>query len=112
MDGRRFDTGQVLAMGILNKQAPQSNLPVGATLQDVDEDDLSLDTLQRGLISGGLEAAMYYGAWRIWKTSDTTYAGELMQYRSVTDTFADLNIDDALEKAVYWAAICYGEGKL
>jgi len=107
IDNRRFDTGQVLEAGILLITPPRTKCPDASKLVDVDEEDLSEKTLRAGLEQGGLEAPMYYGCWRIWKT-DSEFSGELMQYRAMTEHFADLPIDEALEKAMEWGAACYG----
>ena len=107
MDNRRWNTGQVLKGGILNKEPPQSKLPDGAKLESVDELDTTEATLRKGLESGGLRASMYYGCWKIWRT-ERGYSGELLQYRSVTDEFSDVTLADALEKASEWASGCDG----
>ena len=107
MDNRRWDTSMILAGGILGIAPPKSACPPDAALTDVDEDDLSRGTLRAGLEAGGLDASMYYGVWKIWRTA-AGFSGELMQYRSVTDSFTDQPIDKALEKAEEWAGGCYG----
>lgn len=94
-------------MGILDLPVPTSGCPKGAVLASVDEEDLSEETLRQGLEAGGLAAAMYYGCWKVWKT-DAGFSGELMQYRSVTDDFEDLPLDEALERASEWGYACYG----
>jgi hypothetical protein len=107
MDNRRWDTGAILAGGILNITPPKSLCPPDTVLVDVDEEDLSDGTLRAGLEAGGLSASMYYGVWKIWRTA-AGFSGQLMQYRSVTDSFTDRPLDEALEKALEWAGGCYG----
>jgi hypothetical protein len=105
MDHTKLDSGQVLAAGILNRSMPTSHCPDDAQLQDVDEDHP--EAFRSGLEAGGLKASMYYGCWSIWKT-DQGYSGELFQYRSCTEAFANQSIEHALEKAHEWYEGCYG----
>jgi len=107
MDERRFDTGQLLDMGILNLPLPQTRRKNSAGLIEVDQDEYTEESLRGGLEAVGLCASQYYGCWRIWKT-DTGYSGELLQYRVVTEEFTDKDIEFALEKAEEWVAGCYG----
>jgi len=107
IDDRRLNSGQVLAAGILGIAPPKTRCPDPGALVGVDEEDLREETLLAGLNAGGLDAPMYYGCWRIWKTA-TGFSGELMQYRAMTDQFADAAIEFALQKAQEWGAACYG----
>lgn len=107
MDNRRFNTTQLLTLGILDLPTPKQEVPSKAKLQHVDEDDIQEDTLRKGLLIGGLSASMYYGCWSIWGT-DNGYSGELLQYRSVTDKFKNESLKIALEKALEWAQGCRG----
>lgn len=107
MDNRRWNTQQILDGGILGITPPKSRRPADATLQNVDEEDLSDGTLRAGLEAGGLRASMYYGCWSIWRT-DAGFSGALMQYRAVTDEFSDVPLERALERAFEWGAACYG----
>lgn len=107
VDNRRWNTQQIIDGGILSRPMPESKRPGDAKLVSVDDDDLSPETLKRGLEAGGLRAYQYYGCWEIWKTKNG-YSGELFQYRAVTDSFDDVSIDDAVQKAETWASNCYG----
>lgn len=107
MDKRRWNTGQVLASGILGLPAPKSAKPRGTKLVEVDEEDLSPETLRAGLLQGGLTASMYYGCWHIWKTA-AGFSGELFQYHQITERFADLPLEEAVEQAAEWGSACYG----
>lgn len=107
MDNRRWNTGQVIAGGILNIKPPASDRPSGVDLALVEEGEWSEESLRTGLENGGLNASMYYGCWSIWKT-ENGYSGELMQYRAVTGKFQGYSLEDALEKAEEWASGCEG----
>lgn len=107
IDSTRWNTEQVLNAGVLNRPSPTSRKPKDAVLAEVDEDDLSEATLLAGFAAGGLNASMYYGCWRVWKTP-VGFSGELMQYRTCTDAFDDLPLAEAFAKAREWAAACYG----
>jgi len=105
MDTRKLDTGQVLAAGVLNITAPESSVPEGFEGWSVEEFGWSDENLRSGLEQGGLTASMYYGCWDIWEIGDR-FDGQLLQYRSVTDSFSGEDIDFALEKAIEWAEGC------
>lgn len=107
MDNRKLNTRQIIDAGILGIKAPDRRCPADAKLQRVGEDEISENILRAGLEAGGLTASMYYGCWDIWRT-ESGFSGELLQYRSVTDQFTDAPIEQALEKAVEWAAGCCG----
>jgi hypothetical protein len=107
IDDTKWDSGEVLAHGVLRRPGLRSKCPADAKLTNVDEEKTDAETLRAGLSAGGLNASMYYGLWRIWK-ADTGYDGELMQYRNLTDTLQGATIEQAIEKAQEWAEACYG----
>ena len=107
IDHTKWDTGQVLAHGVLNRPIPKSSLPADAKLTSVQEEDFNEKKARDGLLAGGLHAAMYYGCWSIWKDGDR-YSGELMQYRNVTDRLEQASLDEAVEKAEEWFSVSYG----
>lgn len=107
MDDRRFNTGQLLDMGILDMPKPTSKCPDRAALAEIEQEDYTEESLRAGLESGGIAASQYYGVWKIWKT-ESGFSGELLQYRAVTDEFTDISLDDALDKAEEWLEGCYG----
>lgn len=98
IDNTRWDTGQALANGVLDRRMPESKCPADAKLESVDEEGFSEEKARAGLEAGGLTASMYYGCWSIWKT-DVGFSGELMQYRNVTDRLQNATLDEAVEKA-------------
>lgn len=81
--------------------------PDDAVLVDVDEDDISEDTLRADLESGGLNSFMVHGCWAIWKT-ESGFCGNLSQHHSITESFSDLSLDAATEMAREWALYCRG----
>lgn len=91
---------------IINKLPPDSARPTGVDLQVLD-DPVNEDILREMLLKGGIDAAWYYGCWCIWKDGDA-YNGELMQYRSLTDSFTKATLDEAVEKAEKWSSATYG----
>lgn len=106
MDNRRLNTSEVLFSGILEKPAPISNAPSDVKLADITY-DWTEESIREGIEKGGVTASMYYGCWKVWKTEEF-YNGELLQYRSITDSFENATIEEALEKAVEWANSCDG----
>lgn len=107
MDTRKFDTGQLMDMGILDMPKPISKCSDRSTLVEIEQENYDEVSLRAGLESGGIRASQYYGVWNIWKTPGG-YSGELFQYRVVTEEFADQPIEFALEKAECWLEECYG----
>jgi hypothetical protein len=109
IDKTKWDTGQAFMAGVLGREAPRTQCPyLPKALHRVDEDE-PIDAIRPNLEAGpGVDAPMYYGCWRIWKQADGLYAGELMQYRNMTDKFVDATLDDAMAKASEWHAVSYG----
>jgi hypothetical protein len=107
MDERRLSTADVLASGILNKPAPRTGRPQNVEFASVYEDEWTRQSLEDGLQAGGVEGAFYYGCWAGWKT-ESGYSGELLQYRSVTDSFENVDLDEAVSKLGLWAVRCTG----
>lgn len=107
VDNTKWDSGQVIMNGVLDRPMPRSSRPVDSVLASVDEDDAGEEKLRKGLEAGGLSASMYYGCWAIWKTTEG-FSGELMQYRNCTDSFRDQPMEVALEKAEEWFLVSYG----
>lgn len=106
IDNRKLSTADVLMSGILDREATyKTRCPNVELLARVAEDEAN--DLRDKLWSGGIEAPMYYGCWRIWR-HDGKYDGELMQYRVLTDHFENASLDKALCYAEKWYAVCYG----
>lgn len=107
MDERKFDTGQLLDMGILSMPNPVSKCPDRSKLIEIEQEESTEESLRAGLEAGGIRSCQYYGVWKIWK-AEQGFSGELMQYRVVTEEFTDQSIEFALEKAEDWVMGCYG----
>lgn len=105
MNEIKWNTEQCLLNGVLDRPKPKSSVPENFKGEEVKEYKWDEESLQKGLLKGGLTALMYYGCWDIWKTQNG-FSGELMQYRKVTDTFHDQNLKFALKKAEEWAMGC------
>lgn len=101
MDDRRLSTGDVLAMGILNRGVPETEIPKGRERFSA---SFEYEYEGRAAVLGALEAGQvvessnYYGIPLIWKQAEGVYRGTLLQYRNVTEapTFA------TAEEAVDW----------
>jgi hypothetical protein len=97
MDQRRLSTSDVLAMGITNMPAPETDIP-----EDRDEVQYDVyepitpkamkDALEEGRV---IYCPEYYGIPNIWKEGDI-YRGTLLQYRSVTESPDFESADDAI----------------
>jgi hypothetical protein len=105
MDYRKLSTEQLLMMGILHAPMPRTRDPDEFYGVAVDQYKWSETKLREGLNAGGLDAAMFYGCWRIWET-DIGYSGQLLQYHKETDHFEDKDYQFALSKALEWADGC------
>lgn len=97
MDHARWDTGQILAYGVLGRSAPVTEIPEGREQwRTTYTDDGDMDTIDTAAAEAALEAGKlihtneYYGLVYGWKAGDGKYRGTLLQYRNVTEnpTFA------------------------
>lgn len=107
VDFTKWDSGQVIQNGVLNRTAPESRMPADAILQSLDEEDASEEKIREMLLAGGIRASMYYGVWKIWKDGDG-YSGQLMQYRNETGRLDRVSLDEAVNTAQEWHGVCYG----
>lgn len=87
MDSRRLDTGQVLAMGVLNTPVPQTDIPLKREHYDYDvESPHSTSKLTTALDADKLlDCPEYYGCVYAWREAENKYRGVLLQYRRVTE---------------------------
>lgn len=97
----RLDTGQLLALGILEKPVPQTDVPEDRESVDA-LDDTTWGYIGHERVTEALEdgkvvsASNYYGLPYLWKEGDV-YRGTLLQYRAVTENPTFATIDEALE---------------
>lgn len=97
MDHRRLSTADFLAMGMLSRPAPKTEIPEDREHCDVNVEQPSDEALREALEAGKvLSVANCYGITYLWKAG--VYRGTLLQYRAVTEspTF------DAAEPALEW----------
>ena len=86
MDGRRLDTGQILAAGVLEARSPVTDIPSDREVLDVDAwESLNLQSLIDAVEAGQLlTCCEYYGIAYAWKDGKR-YRGTLLQYRVVSE---------------------------
>lgn len=102
MDHRRFDTGQLMARGILNVPVPETDIPEDRESVEYDSEegwrDISTEAEIREAVEAGkvVRSPNYYGIPNLWKEGES-YRGTLLQYRNVTEAPAFADLDDAVE---------------
>jgi hypothetical protein len=97
MDTRRLSTGDILSMGIINKDAPKTDVPedrerIGFDIYDGAENDVR-EALERGDV---VDCSEYYGIPIVWKDGEI-YRGTLLQYRAVIEAPEFSDLDSAVE---------------
>lgn len=100
MDDRRLSTADVLAMGIIDKPIPVTDIPkdrervsgssdMGAYVGD--------EAVAAAIEAGSLVTSPnYYGIPYAWKAGSGKYCGRLLQYRAVTASETFATIDDVV----------------
>lgn len=108
MDTRRLSTGDVLALGIIDKPMPKTDIPTDREEVSLDIEyppgpewvgtgRMSPDKVAEAVESGAVVHSEYYGIPHLWKDGDR-YRGALLQYRAVTESPEF----DTLGAAVEW----------
>lgn len=99
-DPRRLSTGDVLSMGILNKEAPTFGEPEGRQRARWDVEGGTREEFIKKVedIGNVVDCSEYYGIPLAWKKDEGGYRGILLQYRSVTEE-RDF---DTVEEAADW----------
>ena len=107
MDEGRLNTGDVLAMGILNVSPPKTEIPedreeIGS--EDEEWNFIGVAAVAEAVDAGKIVSALnYYGIPHVWKASEGVYRGTLLQYRAITEdkTFATAS------EVAEWFEECY-----
>ena len=86
MDYARWDTGQVLANGVLDRAIPKTGIPEDRDFLELDVCEMPTAQAIAEALDAGLVASCseYYGIPYAWKEGDR-YRGVLLQYRNVTE---------------------------
>ncbi len=104
MDKRRLSSLQCMSAGILFTPAPDLKAPTDVEYSEIEGPD---EDRIRGFLAAGknVEGSMCYDCWSVWKT-EGGWSGELAQYRSVTESFENVDTDTAVATAYEWACEC------